>query len=33
MMTVAKVCLAVLVCVPMAVIAYKLLKKIVDEIR
>ena len=32
-MTFARICLAVLVCVPLTVIVYFFLKKLVDEIR
>ncbi len=32
-MTFAKICLAVLVCIPLAVVIYFFLKKLVDEIR
>ncbi len=32
-MTFAKICLAVLVCIPMALLVYFFLKKLVDEIR
>ena len=32
-MTFAKICLAVLVCIPLAIVIYFFLKKLVDEIR